>query len=108
MSTLTPIRVGAAKAALNQYLDEAGVTAPADRYAALNRQIAVTWLRQLQSAGLADGLDVFDIIAGKDAMIADLIWEMPTSGGASDVALLALRPSPLALLPTPITAAGGQ
>lgn len=77
MSTPTPIRVDAAKAALNQYLDDASITAPADRYAALNRQIAMTWLQQLQRAGLADGLDVFDIIAGRDALIGALIWQMP-------------------------------
>ena len=98
MSTPTPIRVAAAQAALNQYLDDAGITAPVDRYNALQRQIARTWLQQLQGAGLAAGLDVWDVVAGKDALIGALIWEMPVGGGKSDPALLALRPSPLAML----------
>lgn len=72
MSIPTPIRVAAAQAALNQYLDDAGITAPLDRYTALQRQIAMTWLQQLQRAGLATDLDVFDIIAGKGELSAQL------------------------------------
>lgn len=77
MSTPTPIRVDAACAALNQYLDDAGITAPRARFDALNRQRAASWLQQLQSAGLADGLDVRDIIAGRHALIGELILSMP-------------------------------
>lgn len=76
MSKPTPIRVDAAKAALNQYLDDAGITEPRGRFDALNRQIAMTWQQQLQRAGLATDLDVFDIIAGRDALIGALIWQM--------------------------------
>ena len=92
MSTPTPILVDAAKAALNQYLDDAGITEPVDRYTALRRQIAVTWLNQLQGAGLAADLDVWDIIAGIDALAGDLIWQMPHGGGKSKPALLEVQP----------------
>lgn len=92
MSIPTPIRVAAAQAALNQYLDDAGITNPLDRYNALQRQIAQTWLQQLQRAGLADGLDVWDVIAGKDALIAALIWQIPTGAGKSHPAMLEAQP----------------
>ena len=88
----TPIRVDAAKAALNQYLDDAGITRPLDRYNALQRQNARLWLQQLQSATLADGLDVFDIIAGREALLDELIWEIPTGAGKSHPAMLEVQP----------------
>lgn len=91
MSIPTPIRVAAAQAALNQYLDDAGITNPLDRYTALQRQIAMTWLQQLQRAGLATDLDVFDIIAGKGELSAQLIWQLPQNVGQGEY-----RPSEIA------------
>lgn len=95
---ITPIKVAEAKIALGLYLDDAGIKEPADRYNALNRQIARTWLDMLNSVGLAAQLDVFDVMAGKDELLCELIWQMPTGSGKSNPALLSLeRPTPALL-----------
>lgn len=88
--------------ALSLYLYDAGIRSPEDQYLALNRQIAQSWFGQLQRAGLAQGLDVFDVVAGKDALIAELIMQMPTGSGKSNPALLSLeRPTPALLAVQP-------
>ena len=79
----TPIKVDEAKAALSLFLDDAGIADPTARYIALNRQYANTWLDYLTRAGLAEGLDVWDVIAGKDALTVDLLMAMPIGAGKS-------------------------
>ena len=94
----TPIMVKEAKIALGLYLDDAGIKEPMDRYNALNRQIARTWLDMLQRVGLAARLDVFDVMAGKDELLCELIWQIPTGSGKSHVGVLSIeRPTPALL-----------
>ncbi len=90
---ITPIKVNEAKAGLTLLLDDAGVRGPVDRYLLLEPNIAEAWFVQLQRAGLADGLDVWDVIAGKDALIADLLWQFPTGAGKTNPALLRTSPA---------------
>ena len=90
---ITPIKVNEAKAALSLFLDDAGIPNAADRHNALNCQIAATWFEYLKRAGLAEGLDVFDVVAGKDALITELVAQMPTGAGKTNPALVLERPA---------------
>lgn len=89
-----PIKVDEAKQALTLYLDDAKIFNASDRYRSLNRFSSKSWFIELSQAGLAEGLDVWDVIAGKDALMADLIWQMPTGSGKSNPALLAMAVQP--------------
>lgn len=77
VADMTPILATEAKAALALYLDDAGVESVGDRHAALRREYAYTWLAKLQEAGLANGLDVWDVIAGRDLLCEELMAQMP-------------------------------
>lgn len=79
----TPIQAELAAARLATYLDQCNIAEPADRYAALRRSVAITWLRTLDRAALADGIDVWDIIAGIDLLAERTIMQFPTGSGKS-------------------------
>lgn len=83
----TPILAELAAARLATYLDQCGITEPVDRYAALRRSVAITWLRTLERANLADGIDVWGIIAGIDLLAERTIMQFPIGSGKSQPAL---------------------
>lgn len=81
----TPILAARAAERLATYLDRHEITEPVDRYAALRRSLAVAWLSTLVRHGLADGLDVWDVIAGLDLLAAKEIMRFPTGSGKSHI-----------------------
>jgi hypothetical protein len=56
--------------ALSSYLDDAGISTPVDRIAALRRHYAATWLFMLRKTTPASALTVWDVSAGRDLLIA--------------------------------------
>lgn len=82
----SPIQAELAAARLATYLDQCSITEPTDRYAALRRSVAITWLRTLERAALADGIDVWDIIAGIDLLAERTIMQFPTGNGKTQPA----------------------
>ena len=95
----TPLLADLAAERLANYLDRCEITDPVDRYSALRRSIAMTWLSTLSRHGLGDGLDVFDVIAGVDLLAAKEIMQFPTGAGKSTTALLTAVPYMLEVQP---------
>lgn len=85
----TPIKVNEAKAALAILLNAAGVRDVVQQYLLLEEYTAGLWFQMLQNCKLDSGLDVWDVISGKTALIEQLIPQFPRKVGETDRALVA-------------------
>lgn len=83
----TPILSDRAIDLFNAFMDEAGIVTVAERHDCLNAHRSDQWLALFKSQGYAQGMDVWDIIGGKEILNERLMMQLPTSGGKTDAVL---------------------